>query len=161
MHILVIIYYLLRCPLADFPSYRFTKNHKRASVLLSDMQQSLVSALVSPSTTSETAGTASASYYSVTPITPSLSGKISPPPSSSKTHLAFQVQPPPQRNMSTSLLDDSDDESFGESGADAGGDNTVRLVPVMVPDSKDGPIVGVMQQEKEKPKVDDDDEWNW
>jgi hypothetical protein len=63
--------------------------------------------------------------------------------------------------MSTSLLDDSDDESFGESGADAGGDNTVRLVPVMVPDSKDGPIVGVMQQEKEKPKVDDDDEWNW
>ena len=62
--------------------------------------------------------------------------------------------------MSTSLLDDSDDEIFGESGADAGGDNTIRLAPVMVPDSKDG-TMGMVPQEKVKPKVDEEDEWNW
>jgi len=63
--------------------------------------------------------------------------------------------------MSTSLLDDSDDESFGESGVDAGGDNTVRLAPVMVPDSK-GRIGLTAEKAKEKEKkVDDEDEWNW
>jgi hypothetical protein len=62
--------------------------------------------------------------------------------------------------MSTSLLDDSDDESFGESGADAGGDNTVRLAPVMVPDSK-GATRAIQEKEKAKAKVDDEDEWNW
>ena len=141
---------------------RFTKNQKRASLLFSDMQQSLVSALASPSGTSGPAyASASASsaapYYSVAP-TPA-SGKVSSAPSSSsKTPSVSQLQPQTQRGMSTSLLDDSDDESFGESGVDAGGDNTVRLAPVMVPDSKG--MAGVIQ-EKERAKVDDEDEWNW
>jgi len=126
------------------------------------MQQSLVSVLASPSAASATSPPfANTSYYSVTPTTPSASGKRSPPPSSSKAHLAFQLQPPAQKGMSASLLDASDDESFGGSVADTGGDNTVRLAPVMVPDSKDGGIMGVVTQKNETTKVDDEDEWNW
>ena len=46
---------------------------------------------------------------------------------------------------------------------DAGVDNTVRLAPVMVPDSKVGTVVAgaTAEKAKAKAKVDDEDEWNW
>jgi len=42
-------------------------------------------------------------------------------------------------------------------------DNTVRLAPVMVPDSKVGTVVAgaTAEKVKAKAKVDDEDEWNW
>ncbi|KIM36655.1 hypothetical protein M413DRAFT_448998 [Hebeloma cylindrosporum] len=148
-------------------STTFTKNQKRASVLFSDMQQSLVSALASPGPSPASASASASStapYYSITPTTTAAGKvKVSSPPSSSssKAHSTFHSQPQTQRGMSTSLLDDSDDESFGESGGDAGVDNTVRLAPVMVPDSKGVNRGPIQAKEKAKAKVDDDDEWNW
>ncbi len=114
--------------------YRFTKNQKRASVLLSDLQQTLVASLISPAS-----ATPPATYF--TPNSPA-----TPAPSASSAIGSFNLptaQPGmqlPKARREVSLLDDSDDESFGESGEDANATAHSALssrmaAPVLVPDT--------------------------
>ncbi|PPQ66002.1 hypothetical protein CVT26_010662 [Gymnopilus dilepis] len=127
------------------------KNPKRASLLLSDMQQSIVSALGSPIS------------ISGAPQTPASARS---PPSSYAPPLSSNASQTSSRT-STSLLDDSDDESFGESGL------SMAKAPVMVPESlsakssalKTAQAANRLSMSKagaaEKKKDEDEDEWNW
>ncbi|KJA26888.1 hypothetical protein HYPSUDRAFT_213011 [Hypholoma sublateritium FD-334 SS-4] len=144
-------------------SSTFTKNQKRASVLLSDIQQTLVASLISP-----TPATSSASYF--TPNTP-------PPPPAPFTSSAVggfnlpTAQPGmqlPKAKRGVSLLDDSDDESFGESCEDANVTMHSALpsrmsAPVLVPDTVPRAAtakIGKTSAVTLKSAADEDD-WNW
>jgi len=147
----------------------FVKNQKRASVLLSDMQQSIVSALGSPvslSSTPQTASslntkTSSTSTSSQTPSTPSFSSNAS-----HASHVApSSSSPSSSYHNPTSLLDGSDDESYGESSIVG-----INITPVMVPDSlngraQTGPASKTPQMKKAATggvkESEDEDEWNW
>ncbi|KAF8191200.1 hypothetical protein BJ912DRAFT_964466 [Pholiota molesta] len=152
----------------------FTKNQKRASVLLSDIQQTFVSSLISPNSTPDSAASFSNSSYP-TPTTPSSHPSLSsnashphtPATRSSKTSVSPNAsstlaQHPAQRGVS--LIDDSDD--FGESGQD---NNKAMRLPlaarmmstsVMVPDSVSR-VQEVSKTARADTKEADDDEWNW
>ncbi|KAF9486223.1 hypothetical protein BDN70DRAFT_870310 [Pholiota conissans] len=161
-------------------SSAFSKNQKRASVLLSDIQQTFVSSLMSPLPPSSDS---SKSAYP-TPTTPSSYTALS----SNASHLRTPTTPLPKtlespNNTSNtlpqrrSLIDDSDDESFGESADDTIKTNMPPQMPlaarmmsssVMVPDAAPPPAVKAKRSADKNlktsvvnTKVDDDDEWNW
>ncbi|CAA7257294.1 unnamed protein product [Cyclocybe aegerita] len=175
-------------------SSTFTKNQKRASLLISDMQQTLVSALISPPAPSS--GPPSESSYSISSNDPHHAPMSSPSSFSSnafdfieQSTSSSNVQSPapkpklpltqPQGRRavsarSTSLLDESDDESFGGPVGDQ--DSTVRMrlgmgAPVLVPVSikaqpattpktrkaSNGSVAAVKKKKQEEPE----EEWNW
>ncbi|PPQ83769.1 hypothetical protein CVT25_000118 [Psilocybe cyanescens] len=126
-------------------STTFTKSQKRASLLLTDMQNSIVSALTSPPTStvplfgSNPNSSASASPSPApTPASPALfSSNASHATLSPRVTASVSVQPRPR--SATSLLDDSDDDENGS--ADTGANHlraklsSRMMAPVMVPDS--------------------------
>ncbi|KAJ3513928.1 hypothetical protein NLJ89_g2674 [Agrocybe chaxingu] len=177
-------------------SSTFTKNQKRASLLISDMQQTLVSALISPPGSSSAAP--SESSYSISSTGPH-HAPISSPSSFSSNAFDFIEQstssstvqsPAPKPKLplsqpqgrrtasprSTSLLDESDDESFGGPVGDQ--DSTIRMrlgmgAPVLVPvsikaqqphatsqprKSSNGSATAVQKKKQDEPE---EEEWNW
>ncbi|KAF9523520.1 hypothetical protein CPB83DRAFT_886844 [Crepidotus variabilis] len=119
-------------------SSAFAKNQKRASLLLNDMQNSLVSALISP-----------------TPLAPSSPHATSRSPHlSPHDHSQIKRSPSASSSTSASLLDDSD-EDLG-----AAGDDTVKMsTPVLVPSPVSPVSPTTVGQDKDKTA--DDEEWNW
>ncbi|KAF9552359.1 hypothetical protein CPC08DRAFT_754792 [Agrocybe pediades] len=161
----------------------FTRSQKRASVLLSDMQQSIVSVLTSPSAANSEANTSSSSSTSPSttttspsPLSPTSKSLFSSNASSRdekmkgkaqtqqpQSHRSMTISQPPKSqaqasSTSTSLLDDSDGE--GDARPNGGGDDdTVRMrMNVMLPDSV-SPTTPVLTPKNAKEA--DDDEWNW
>lgn len=110
---------------------RFTKSQKRASVLLSDVSQSLFSALASPGPASGNSVSISSNPFSAT-LSP-----LSTSPTPASAPVASQAR------ASASLLEDDD----GPQG----------LGSVLVPDSRSPSVKSVSTGAREQ----SDDEWNW
>ncbi|KAF8056708.1 hypothetical protein FPV67DRAFT_1531120 [Lyophyllum atratum] len=112
----------------------FSKNQKRASILLSDVSQSIVSALSSPHSASTSKSPSPIPrYFSPSPTSP----------------LATSTTP-------TSLLDD-DDFTMPTSSV-----MTPDPSPLLKPTSRPLPTMATKANAKIKPKPkDDEDEWNW
>ncbi|KXN84476.1 hypothetical protein AN958_12451 [Leucoagaricus sp. SymC.cos] len=119
-------------------SSAFTQNQKRASTLLSDMSNSITSALASSTSSATPGGAVNVGKSSSSLMAPS----ASPNPSSSG-----------------SLLDDEDEDETAKLGS------SVVLQPVANPSPVIPPAlkrVETKTKEKEKKKMDfDDEEWNW
>ena len=140
------------------------------------MQQSIVSALVSPPPASGSLSSSPSSLNFTLSSSTSRSNitQVSTAPSSRPASRSqSRTQPRP---TSTSLLDDSDDESYGEGPGDDGeGDDTVRMklgmsAPVLIPQSIPTASLGKGKTSSTlKPNSTvskstsnaDEDEWNW
>ena len=154
-----------------FGSCRFTKSQKRASILLSDVSQSIVSALISPSPLSTSPRSVATSKYPLEHSFTTTNAFHTPshPINTESTLKTNKNQIP----ISTSLLDDLDD--VGE------GDEALKLgigSPVLIPDqaSKNNNLLLLKPSTKLKVKVMDDkpgvlplndsnsiddEDWNW
>ncbi|KAF5351050.1 hypothetical protein D9756_008211 [Leucocoprinus leucothites] len=127
-------------------SSTFTKNQKRASLLLSDVSNSIVNVLA-PSTPNSTIQSASAT---------TTAGTNGMKPSASKLEL---VVPPasPHPSSSGSLLDDEDEDETAKLGSA----NVLQPIASLSATSASA-VKNVEQNAKKKPKEDsDDEEWNW
>jgi hypothetical protein len=133
-----------------FNNHRFTKGQKRASLLFSDMSQTIASAL------------------SVPPVTPvSYNPAPRPPlrPSSSSSASASGSITPLQTSSSVSLLDEDDTETTAQGGLGRMGLGDV-MKPVHV-SAQQSPHVNTSSGVKEvegavaAQVVDDDEEWGW
>lgn len=135
---------------------RFTKSQKRASILLSDVSQSLFAALSSPSTPSPPTHpsrlTASSPLSISTNANPFLA-TISP--------MSASPSPVPSGG---SLLED---DEFGEQGIESGKSLGEVLIPVSLSPAAsplvDPKITGAntTQPASTSSLDDDDDDWNW
>ncbi|KAF9003219.1 hypothetical protein BDQ17DRAFT_1425201 [Cyathus striatus] len=114
----------------------FTKSQKRASVLISDVSQSFLSALSSPSP-----GSATSAHSSF--------------PNSSSTFNS-SLRPPSNKTKTTSLLDDDDD--FTSSSISPVLQPSPAFTPPMVPTRKAALSAGGANATKSQ---DEEDEWNW
>ncbi|KAF4616703.1 hypothetical protein D9613_008804 [Agrocybe pediades] len=167
----------------------FTRSQKRASVLLSDMQQSIVSVLTSPSATNSETNTSSSltsnSATSPSPLSPTskslfssnassrnekLKGKAQTQQPQSHRSMTISPQPSPDQaqaqasstsTSSTSLLDDSDGEEDARPNGSGGGDedDTVRMRMNVMLPDSVSPTTPVLTPKNTKEA--DDDEWNW
>ncbi|KAH9477420.1 hypothetical protein JR316_0009633 [Psilocybe cubensis] len=159
-------------------SNTFTKSQKRASLLLSDMQNTIVSALTSPPTSTKPlfgdgSYTKSPQMQSPNPGSPATFSSNASQSTLLSPRIPTSAQPRPR--SATSLLDDSDEEL----GSDVGANqlraklNSRMMAPVMVPDSL-SPTAASQSKQVSKVKVttkksavtpappkDDEDEWNW
>ncbi|KAI0790333.1 hypothetical protein C8Q75DRAFT_806268 [Abortiporus biennis] len=136
----------------------FTKSQKRASILLSDVSQSIFSVLASP-TTPQTPSSSSSTHFHHHNSSPSPAGVSvsSNPFLATLSPLSSSPAPTPSPLGSTvSLLEDSDEDEMSGNKLNGKGLGDV-LVPTSVSPSKGAGIEGV-----KKSLIDDDDEdWNW
>ncbi|KAJ2917934.1 hypothetical protein MD484_g2515, partial [Candolleomyces efflorescens] len=166
-----------------------TRSQKRASLMLSDMSQSLVSALTSPTPTNGLVASGITPSSTPSPSIPDRTfGLVSPVPrvsSSSSTsvgsHRGTKNHSSGSLSLSATLLKntgggggsliDDDDDGFGPFLENtAGGSGGTRRMPVMTPDVKVTGAQGGAATTKSKSRKsagtaagvkDEEDEWNW
>ncbi|KAH8097024.1 hypothetical protein BXZ70DRAFT_895280 [Cristinia sonorae] len=124
----------------------FTKSQKRASILISDVSQSIFAALSSPGTPSaQTSRSSGSSQLSVSTNANTFLSTASP--------VSASPSPVPSTG---SLLEDDDDEF-----AQAGTNSRKALGDVLVPVSLSSQKKSSKPLPATTPSPDDDDEWNW
>jgi len=138
-------------------SSTFTKSQKRASVLLSDMQNTFVSSLISPSASPSPPSSALATKETYPILDPILASGDNTPVS--------------QPTSASYLLDELDDSDMTGGGLNV--DHTTQQTalllntPVLVPSVRKPPGLstltppGILKQDKEPCFGESDDDWNW